>query len=279
MKQTLLSGFQLQRYIKPVKAMKCNDDELVSVDMIKDPLEVMVFTKSAEALRFRATDISLYGTNAGGVKSINLKTGDEVVSVIYCNKNDDFLLATNRNTIKRMKVTEVLLTKRSRSGNPVIKKLKSNPYLIVDAKKMTPNQYKENVKISLDYKNGSEDIDAQILKYNVSDGGKAITPTNPLLTDFVQMRLPEPSKPDAAVSPEYLVEVKSDLFSEDFGIEEEAPIVTSKKDSNQGIFDELDAILAKENGTALDDSIDISEDKDKKEVKYKKISLFDDESN
>ena len=144
---------------------------------------------------------------------------------------------------------------------------------------MTPNQYKENVKISLDYKNGSEDIDAQILKYNVSDGGKAITPTNPLFTDFVQMRLPEPSKPDAAVSPEYLVEVKSDLFSEDFGIEEEAPIVTSKKDSNQGIFDELDAILAKENGTALDDSIDISEDKDKKEVKYKKISLFDDESN
>jgi len=279
MKQTLLSGFQLQRYIKPVKAMKCNDDELVSVDMIKDPLEVMVFTKNAEALRFRATDISLYGTNAGGVKSINLKTGDEVVSVIYCNKNDDFLLATNRNTIKRMKVTEVLLTKRSRSGNPVIKKLKSNPYLILDAKKMTPNQYKENVKISLDYKNGSEDIDAQILKYNVSDGGKAITPTNPLLTDFVQMRLPEPSKPDAAVSPEYLVEVKSDLFSEDFGIEEEAPIVTSKKDSNQGIFDELDAILAKENGTALDDSIDISEDKDKKEVKYKKISLFDDESN
>jgi len=278
MKQTLLSGFQLQRYIKPVKAMKCNDDELVSVDMIKDPLEVMVVTKNAEALRFRASDISLYGTNAGGVKSINLKNGDEVVSAFYTNKNDDFLLLTNRLTIKRMKVSEVLLTKRSRSGNPVIKKLKSNPYLIVDSKKMTPNQYKENVKISLMFKNGNDEIDAFSLKYNVSDAGKIITPADPNLVDIENMFLPDPKKPDDAVSPDYLVEVKSDLFSEDFGIEEETPMVTSKKASNQGIFDELDAILAKET-KSLDDSIDTSTDDEKKEVKYKKISLFDDDTN
>ncbi len=277
MKQTLLSGFQLQRYIKPVRAMKCNDDELVSVDMIKDPLEIMVFTKNAEALRFRATDISLYGTNAGGVKSINLKNGDEVVSVVYCNKNDDFLLLTNRQTIKRMKVTDVLLTKRSRSGNPVIKKLKSNPYLLIDAKKMTPNQYKENVKISLMYKNGSDSIDAFNLKYNVSDAGKQLTPADNTLKELVGMVLPEPSKPDDVVSPEYLVEVKHDLFTDDFGIEEETPIVTAKKASSQGIFDELDAILAKETGKKIDDSIDESENEEKKEIKYKKISLFDEE--
>lgn len=277
MKQTLLSGFQLQRYIKPVRAMKCNDDELVSVDMIKDPLEIMVFTKNAEALRFRATDISLYGTNAGGVKSINLKNGDEVVSVVYCNKNDDFLLLTNRSTIKRMKVTDVLLTKRSRSGNPVIKKLKSNPYLLIDAKKMTPNQYKENVKVSLMYKNGTDSIDAFNLKYNVSDAGKQLTPTDNTLKELVGMVLPEPSKPDDVVSPEYLVEVKHDLFSDDFGIEEETPIVTAKKASSQGIFDELDAILAKETGKKIDDSIDESENEEKKEIKYKKISLFDEE--
>ena len=277
MKQTLLSGFQLQRYIKPVRAMKCNDDELVSVDMIKDPLEIMVFTKNAEALRFRATDISLYGTNAGGVKSINLKNGDEVVSVIYCNKNDDFLLLTNRSTIKRMKVTDVLLTKRSRAGNPVIKKLKSNPYLLIDAKKMTPNQYKENVKVFLMYKNGNDSIDAFNLKYNVSDAGKQITPEDNTLKELVGMVLPEPSKPDDVVSPEYLVEVKHDLFTDDFGIEEETPIVTAKKASSQGIFDELDAILAKETGKKIDDSIDESENEEKKEIKYKKISLFDEE--
>ena len=277
MKQSLLNGFQLQRYIKPVRAMKCNDDELVSVDMIKDPLEIMVFTKNAEVLRFRATDISLYGTNAGGVKSINLKNGDEVVSVIYCNKNDDFLLLTNRQTIKRMKVTDILLTKRSRSGIQAIKRLKTNPYLIIDAKKMTPNQYKENVKIDLMYKNGMESIDAFNLKYNVSDAGRQITATDPQLKELVSMVLPEPKKADDVVSPEYLVEVKHDLFTDDFGIEEETPIVTSKKASSQGIFDELDAILAKEN--KINDSIDESEDEVKKDIKYKKISLFDDENN
>ena len=277
MKQTLLSGFQLQRYIKPVRAMKCNDDELVSVDMIKDPLEIMVFTRNAEALRFRASDISLYGTNAGGVKSINLKNGDYVVSAIYCNKMDDFLLLTNRSTIKRMKVEDVLLTKRSRSGNPVIKKLKSNPYLLVDAKKMTPNQYKENVKIYLMYKNGNDEIDAFSMKYNVSDCGKQLTPSDPSLVELTGMELPDPKKPDDAVSPEYLVEVRADLFSQDFGIEEETPMITSKKNSSQGIFDELDEILAKESGKTINDSIDESEDEEKKEIKYKKISLFDEE--
>ncbi len=278
MKQTLLSEFNVNRWTKTIKAMKLSaDDELVSVDLIKDPLEVMVFTKNAEALRFRASDISLYGTTAGGVKSINLKPSDEVVSVIYCNKNDDFLLLTNRNTIKRMKVTDVVLTKRSRAGGAVIKKIKSNPYLLVDAKKLTPNQYKENVKIRLIYRNGNEEIEAFSLKYNVSDAGKAFTPQDPSYKDVMLLDLPAPQKPDDAVSPEYLVEVKTDIFSEEFGVEEEKPLVAPKKQTtNQGIFDELDAILAKET-KKVNPTIDTSDSDKNPEIIYKKISLFDDE--
>ncbi len=279
MKQTLLSEFNVNRYTKPVKAMKISsDDELVSVDLIKDPLEIMVFTKNAEALRFRASDISLYGTNAGGVKSINLKPNDEVVSVIYCNKNDDFLLLTNRNTIKRMKVTDIVLTKRSRAGSPVIKRIKSNPYLLVDAKKLTPNQYKENVKIRLIYRNGNEEIEAFGLKYNVSDAGKVFNPSDPNFKDIMLLDIPAPVKPDDAVSPDYLVEVKTDIFTEDFGIEDEKPLVAPKKPiTNQGIFDELDAILAKETGKKVTPSIDTSDNGKSPDITYKKISLFDDE--
>ncbi len=277
-KQCLLSNFNINRYTKPVKAIKLTDDELVSVDMIKEPLEVMVFTKNAEALRFRASDVSLYGTNAGGVKGINLKNGDEVVSVIYCNKNDDFILLTNRNTIKRMKVTDVLLTKRSRSGSPVIKKLKSNPYLLIDAKKMTPNQYKENVNIYLVYKNGNETIKAFDLKYNVSDSGKLIEKTNPDLKVIVEMQLDSPKKPDASVSPDYLIEEVHDLFNQDFGIDDEAPIVTSKKekDKTKNLFDELDEILAIESNDKIDNSKNDNQEKTK-EMKFKSISLFDDD--
>ncbi|MGM9969313.1 MAG: DNA topoisomerase IV subunit A [Anaeroplasma sp.] len=279
MKQTLLSEYNVTRYTKPIKAMKLQaEDELVAVDMIKDPLEVILFTKNAEALRFRASDIALYGTNTGGVKSINLKPDDYVISAFYCNKNDDFLLLTNRNTIKRMRVTDLVLTKRSRAGSSVIKKIKSNPYLLMDAKKLTPNQYKENVLIDIAYQNGNDKVEASTLKYNVSDGGKQIISTNQELKNPLLLNVPAPSKMDDAVSPDYLIEVKTDLFSQDFGITDEKPL-TSKKITNQGIFDELDAILAKETNKkndSLNPSIDITENQ-KKEIKFKKISLFDDE--
>ena len=79
MKQTLLSEFNVNRYTKPVRDMKLSsDDELVSADIIDNPLEILVFTRNCEGLRFRASDISLYGCNAGGIKAINLKPKDKV---------------------------------------------------------------------------------------------------------------------------------------------------------------------------------------------------------
>ena len=275
MKQSLLNDFQLQRYSKAVRCMKLNDDELVSVDIIKDPLEVMAVTRNAEVLRFRASDISLYGSGAGGVKSINLKNGDYLVSAFYCNKNDDCLLLTNRSTLKRIKVTDIVLTKKARAGSAAIKKLKSNPYLIVDAKKMTPNQYKENVSINLMVRNGNTSIEAFSLKYNISDCGRTLTELDKSQGELVGLNLPAPTKPDDFVSPEYLVEVKEDLFSQDFGIEDEKPL-ESKPLSSNGIFDELDLILQKENRISSVPDEDDSK-KEVKEIKYRKISLFDED--
>lgn len=283
MKQTLLKGFEVSRYNKAIKAMKLQDDELISVDMIKDPLEIMVVTKNAEALRFRASDVSLYGTNAGGVKAINLKSDDEVVSAFYCNKNDDIILLTNRNTIKRMKVTDILLTRRSRAGSVLIKKVKSNPVYVIDAKKLTPNQYKENVSIFLIFENGNFKVKSFDLKYNQSDVGKTIDFDKSLI-GLMKMNVESPSKEDVPPSPEYLAEKTLDLFSTDLGMEDEKPI-TTKKNNNVDIFSQLDDILAKENKSDkkevkkdLSFDADESENENKEsELKYKKISLFDDE--
>ena len=281
-KQTLLSEFEVTRYTKPVRAMKLADgDELVATDIISDPLEIMLVTKNCEALRFRATDISLYGTTAGGVRSINLKSDDEVVSAFYANKGDDFLILTNRSTIKRMKITDVPLTKRSRSGNTVIKKIKSNPYLAVDSKKMTPNQFKENVLINIIYKNGNDTLETKDLKYNVADYGKTFEPSNNDLHDLMSMSLPKPQNPDKTVSQDYLIEEKRDIFSMlDDGSEIEKPLSVKKKDKAPDILNELDAILAKETGkksNLFSPSIDDSEDKPQKEISYKKMSLFDED--
>ena len=279
MKQTLLQEFNVTRYSKPVRAMKLGDDEvLVSADIIKDPLEIMVFTKNCEALRFRASDISLYGTMAGGIKSINLKPKDEVVCAIYCNKDDDFIVLTSRETIKRMKVTDVVLTKRSRSGSTIIKPVKTNPYYLLDAKKLTPNQYKENVAINIIYKNGNNYIDAFQLKYNVSDSGKSIASENKELQNVMRMVVDKPKEEDKAVSPDYLVEIKPNIFTIDDGSESEKPI-SFKKEKKADILNELDAILANEGtktSNIINPSIDNTADEEKEEIKYKKISLFDD---
>ncbi len=317
MKQTLLSEFNVNRYTKPVRAMKIGpDEELVSADIISNPLEILVFTQNCEALRFRASDISLYGCNAGGVKSINLKPKDALVSCFYANKEDDFLLLTNRGTLKRMRVTDVVLTKRSRAGSSVIKPIKTNPIHLCDAAKMTPNQFKENVLIDVRYKDGNDGIEAKSLKYNVSDTGRSIL--NESFTEPQALRLPNPTVPDAMVSGDYLIEVRETLFNFDDGAMTEKPITISKKQDT--ILDELDRILAQEQGAqkpAVEEvkpvepfkqeespkeaptitendkyivkttksslfikskpiEIDDSED-EKKEIKYTKVSLFDDD--
>ncbi len=284
MKQTLLSQFDVNRYTKAVRAMKISDDEVVSVDIIKNPLEIIAVTKEAEVLRFRASEVSLYGTNAGGVKGINLKNKDTLVSAFYANKDDDLLLFTQKNTIKRMRVEEILLSKRSHSGVSAIKKVKSNPTYVVDAVRMTPNQFKERVNIHLVYMNGNLDISAGDLKYNVSDTGKQIVMDDLTIKNPEMLFIDNPSKEDAPVSPDYLVEVKQDLFSQDFGIENETPIKSqSAKQTN--IFDELNNILEKENKKGNDEAKPLSDvskpeidDKDEDEdmTLFKKITLFDD---
>ena len=295
-KQTLLSEFNISRYTKPVRAMKiASDDELVSTDIIDNPLEIMVFTKNAEALRFRASDVSLYGCNAGGVKAINMKPKDEVVSAIYTNKEDDILLLTSRSTLKRMKVIDVVLTRRSRAGSAVIKQIKTNPFKLQAVCKMTPNQYKENLNVDVRYKNGNDQIEAKSLKYNVSDLGRSIL--NEDFTNPEGLRIPNPSQKDSPVSGDYLIEVRDTIFSYDDAADEK-PLVSSKKQDN--ILDDLEAILKHEQAKEAKisegekfivketkNSLFITEketkikldnsDDEKKEIKYRKISLFDED--
>jgi len=132
--------------------------------------------------------------------------------------------------------------------------------------------------------NGNLDISAGDLKYNVSDTGKQIVMEDLTIKNPEMLFIDNPLKEDAPVSPDYLVEVKQDLFSQDFGIENETPIKSqSAKQTN--IFDELNNILEKENKKGNDEAKPLSDvskpeidDKDEDEdmTLFKKITLFDD---
>ena len=289
-KQTMLTEFEITRYTKPAKAMKIADgDELVSVDMQKDPLEIMLFTKSCEGLRFRATDVAMYSTQAGGVKATNLKPTDSIVHIMYTNKNDDFVLITNRNTIKRMRVQDVLLTKRGRAAQTLIKKIKANPYILLDATKLTPNQYKENKEVVLLYANGEDRILANTLKYNVAEGGKSIVASDSELHDLLKLYILQPENPDILPSGDYLQE--DDLFSPSMEASNPATInlvddgdekiIRAGKNKNDNLLSDLESILEKHGAgvkKAYTPDIDTKDDKEsKKDIKFKKVSLFDDE--
>lgn len=303
-KQTSLSQFELKRWTKAVRGMKLAEkDELVSTSIIDRPLEILVFTKYCEAIRYRASDVSLYGTAASGTKAVGLKPGDEIVSVIYANKEDDILLLTHKGTIKRIKVTDLALSRRGRASTPVIKRVKSNPTMLVDAKALTPNQYKENSTVRISYTNGNDTQSAFDFKYNTGDLGKDIL--NKELGVPASFTIDKPQNADAIVDDEYLIdkEAVESLFDMDDAQESIQAIRANK--STKSVIDDLDSILSEATSFSFEEDKDVivrktddatitetqnttivrrdaSNDfkkKENKDLPFKKVSLFGDDDN
>ena len=218
------------------------DDEVVSVDFTFNPLEVMVVTHNAEVLRFRASEVSLYGTNANGIKSILTKPNDYVVSAFYTNQTEDVLLFTSRSYVKRMKVSEFNLSRRARTGQTAIKFIKANPHYIVDAKKLSSTQYRENVKANLVYTNGNQYEETYQFKYNLSDAGKAIDKNQELAEPYM-LFIDKAQGKEPIIPGDYLMESKPHQTS----IFDSTVDNTTYEDiSTKSILDDLDKILEEE---------------------------------
>ena len=281
-KQVLLKDLEVSRYSKSVRYMKLTDgDEVVSVDSSYNPLEVMVVTHNAEVLRFRASEVSVYGTNASGIKAMLVKPNDYVVSAFFTNQTEDVLFFTSRSHIKRMKVSEFILSRRARAGSVAIKMIKANPHYIVDAKPLTPTQYRENVKTNLLYTNGNLYVDTYQFKYNSTDAGKPVEKT-PELAEPYMMFIDKATAKEPIISGEYLVEVKpvqTTIF--DSSIEG----TKTEEISTKSLLDSLDEILNSQNEVKDDrpKTIVVTNERGKvvekknelpKTIVFKKVNLF-----
>lgn len=281
-KQVLLKDLEVSRYSKSVRYMKLTDgDEVVSVDSSYNPLEVMVVTHNAEVLRFRASEVSVYGTNASGIKAMLVKPNDYVVSAFFTNQTEDVLFFTSRSHIKRMKVSEFILSRRARAGSVAIKMIKANPHYIVDAKPLTPTQYRENVKANLLYTNGNLYVDTYQFKYNSTDAGKPVEKT-PELAEPYMMFIDRATAKEPIISGEYLVEVKpvqTTIF--DSSIEG----TKSEEISTKSLLDSLDEILNSQSEVKDDrpKTIVVTNERGKvvekknelpKTIVFKKVNLF-----
>ena len=130
-KRLRLEDLIVSRYSKPINAMKLKDgDEVVSV--CKDNGTAIFVTKQGYYININSNEIPIVGAKASGVKGINVKE-DIVVKCISPETTSEYItIFTNKNTCKRIKITDLSTMTRGKKGSTLIKKVKSTNYEITN---------------------------------------------------------------------------------------------------------------------------------------------------
>ena len=134
-KQSSLSNYAVQRYNRTYRGMGIREgDKMIDAQLIKGDEDVILFTHQAYALRFPLEELSVTGVRTAGVKGINLKDDDTLVSMIVVgDKSASVVVATQRGAAKRMGLKELESTKRAQRGVVVLRVLQSNPHRVIGA--------------------------------------------------------------------------------------------------------------------------------------------------
>ena len=115
---------------KSLKYGKLKDETDVFVTVAPILLDdVLLVTHNGYALRFNIEEVPVIGAKAAGVKAINLKGDDVVVSAFIANTKSIFIL-TQRGSLKRMSVNDLPQAKRAGRGLQVLRELKSKPHRV-----------------------------------------------------------------------------------------------------------------------------------------------------
>ena len=132
-KRCTLSDFKVQRYNKPITCMKLKyDDEIVSVT--NSPYtEVFIATNNAYGLWYSANEIPVVGVRAAGVKAIKLDNDFVVAAEIFDKESEYITVFTDKQTAKRVKLTELEKSSRARKGLLLVRLVKTNPHKILSA--------------------------------------------------------------------------------------------------------------------------------------------------
>lgn len=136
-KQTAVSDFAHKRNYRSSSSnaikLQNNEDALLQVYEVAEDSSDHVFLVSYRGygLRYPLSEVSTYGPNAKGVKAINLKEGDYVVSglIVSATSNDNLvMIVTHRGAIKKMNLSDFDVISRAKRGLLVLRELKSNPH-------------------------------------------------------------------------------------------------------------------------------------------------------
>ncbi|PAF01609.1 DNA topoisomerase IV subunit A [Bacillus velezensis] len=131
-KRTEMTHYKAQRYSKALVALNLKgDDELIDVHVTDGGSQLFIATRLGYGLWFGEDEVNVVGARAAGVKGINLKDGDTVVSGHILHETDSLVLVTQRGAIKRMNLSEFEKTSRAKRGVIMLRELKKNPHRAV----------------------------------------------------------------------------------------------------------------------------------------------------
>ncbi|MEC3676134.1 DNA topoisomerase IV subunit A [Bacillus velezensis] len=131
-KRTEMTHYKAQRYSKALVALNLKgDDELIDVHVTDGGSQLFIATRLGYGLWFGEDEVNVVGARAAGVKGINLKDGDTVVSGQILHETDSLVVVTQRGAIKRMNLSEFEKTSRAKRGVVMLRELKKNPHRAV----------------------------------------------------------------------------------------------------------------------------------------------------
>ncbi|MEA3319380.1 MAG: DNA topoisomerase IV subunit A [Bacillota bacterium] len=143
-KKTELSAYKAQRYSKPLMAVNLKgDDQVVDVHLTDGNQDIFLATRSGYGLWFTEEEINVVGARAAGVKGINLKDKDFVVSGLVFEKESKAMLfiATHRGAVKKLKITEFDKATRAKRGLVMLREVKNNPHQIAAVDLVEPSSF------------------------------------------------------------------------------------------------------------------------------------------
>ncbi len=131
-KRTKLKDFVVSRYSKTYTSMKLKDnDRIIGADLLNE--KNILISKMGYYLTYNVNEIPVSSTKSSGVKGINLKDDELVCGYTYNDSNEYITIFTNRETAKRIKLSDLNTLSRAKRGSTLIKKVKSTNYEIFKA--------------------------------------------------------------------------------------------------------------------------------------------------
>lgn len=142
-KKTELNQYKAQRYSKALVAINLkDDDQVVDIHITDGTQDVFLATSIGYALWFSEEEVNPTGVRSAGVKGINLKDGDYVVTgaVIIPDKKVNLVLVTHRGSTKKMGLSEFEKATRAKRGVVTLRELKTNPHRIIKIVPVVDNE-------------------------------------------------------------------------------------------------------------------------------------------